>query len=734
MKTRFAKLIALLLVLCLCPLSVWAEETVPLDDTVTENLIGSPDSFFVLDDHLYAILSYAGIYQQVEGGWKQALSFGSFDCLGAAVYGNSIYLLSYTYDEDEPISLWRSQLVDGALTPVEQLATIDLDFDADSYPQLYGLVADDDSLWMLLYDFNSSDWGKNDLYRISLADGSATKVTQTYLSSITSYTDGKLLAYSYNYTEDNPHKLLTVDKTSGEMEELCILPDSVYSYIGLLYDVSSGYTYISDSNHLYRFDSTFAEATLCAYLTGVSVSTGSTAAIFNDMYYLPDWSDESNATVCSIDPSLLPTRVLRLDSFGSDEMLRGFVKEHPEIAVEITDTGANTAEAISLAMTTGDNSADIFSVYLSSGPYESLRRKGYYYDLSNSEILRDFIDRMYPQFSNVLVKDDQICAIPESISAYTLSYFPNAFEKVGLTEEDVPTTMMEMLDFIQMWAEDYADEYPEIELFQWAYDLRSQLFSMIFSMQISYCSAHNETLTFDTPVIRALLARLDELTPILDELTPDDDSTMGYVSDDNSLFNSNADFLPNRYGLSPEWNGYPFLLSLSDDMDPVINVNVTAYIVNPRSENIDLAITFLEYIVEHMAQDTKIILLPDENEPCEYEYYQQQLESYEQNLAQLQESMANASEDEKAMYEDSLEWLEEYRKQVLENRWAISEEDIANYRAIAPYLTALSTDLFSGSNNEASTLMQRYLDGQINAEQFIKEFSRIILMIQMENE
>ena len=70
-------------------------------------------------------------------------------------------------------------------------------------------------------------------------------------------------------------------------------------------------------------------------------------------------------------------------------------------------------------------------------------------------------------------------------------------------------------------------------------------------------------------------------------------------------------------------------------------------------------------------------------------------------------------------------------------RWAVSEEDIAAYRELAPQLiVADSADFLSSSTdgaNEASKLMQRYMDEQIGAEQFIRELDRIIQMMQMEN-
>jgi len=746
MRKRFARFLALMLVLCLTPFAALAEDTdaAPEENPVVETLNNTPSSLVTLGGQLYAVSGWDGVFQKVDGGWKRALSFatenGSYDVLATATADDTLYVMVRDYSGESTVhAIMTTHVEDGALAPLTKVADVDFSIGEDYYPQLYGMAADKDNVWFLIYP-DSGDWNNNDLYRVTLSDGKATKLTRDHLTGLTPYTGDKLLAVYSNYeaeNEEDRRALVAVDKETGAIEKLCSLRGN-QNYLGLTYDSASGYVYITDDSHLYRFDSTFAEATLCAYLPPHSSDNSASGTIFDGKYYLPDWSD-SRYMACTVDPALLPSRVLRMNySNSGDDLLRAFCLEHPEIALETGSSDAYTAEDISRAMTSGDNSADIFSLYLSNGTYEALRRKGYCYDLSGSEILSGFVSRMYPHFAKVLMQDTKLCAIPSYVSVSSIGYFPLAFEKVGLTEEDVPTTMMEMLDFIQMWVDDYADEYPEMQLFQGSYRLREQLFSMIFQMQISYCEAQGETLTFDTPVIRKLLSRLEEIGPALKSMEPEENSaaSMVFYSDDpNALFTTYASILPDRYGSGRRWNGYPMILALDEGMTPALSMNMSAYIVNPNSENTDLAVTFLEYMVEHMYQDTKITLLPDENEPYQNEYYEQNMKYYDESIAMTTEALESAAEEDKAMYEEQLTWLKEAKERTeKEERWAISAEEIAEYREIAQYLTILSTDMFSGANNEASNLMQRYIDGQIGAEQFIKEFSRIIRMIQMENQ
>ena len=39
-------------------------------------------------------------------------------------------------------------------------------------------------------------------------------------------------------------------------------------------------------------------------------------------------------------------------------------------------------------------------------------------------------------------------------------YSPSALEKIGLTEDDLPKTFLEFIDFAVMWIEDYAERVP----------------------------------------------------------------------------------------------------------------------------------------------------------------------------------------------------------------------------------------------------------------------------------
>ena len=747
MKKRLVRWVALLLTLCFLPLSALAESPY---DTVSPTLNGgAPQRLFSVKGHMYALVSWDGVYEKVEGGWQPALLFSdgnaNLECLDGAASEEEIYLLARSYEDNSYSIQLTTVLDDGRLTGLEPVCEVNLGIGEDVYPQLSGMATDGESLWVLLYADNSgTDWGNNSLYRIFLSDGSVSLVTRNYFSGLTRHTDGRLLTRYWNqqeaYSEDGVvmPALALIDPATGEHETLCSLPST--SCTGITTD--GEYVYLSDTSHVYRYDASFAAPELVAYLTPGYGSGSAAALVFGGQYFVSSWDDESGVKFASTDPSLLPSTVLRIaGGFYDTELLGSFCAAHPEIAVELEDTYYYQAEDIRQNMTSGDSACDLYALYFTEGSYDALRRKGFCADLSSSPVLMNAVESMYPFVQNVLTQDGKLHAVPLNVSATTIGYYTAALDKVGLTADDLPTSLWGLLDFIEVWYEDYADEYPEIQLFEYSTDDYSTLLNLIFEAQLAACDREGTALTLDTPVVSKLLSRLEQLKPILQEMSSSEDENMAFsvISSDSAdfvraLFSVYADCLPNRYGHNPSYEATPLLLSLDAGMESALHMNMSGMILNPASKNAEAAITFLEYVVEHMPADRRIALEPGYNEPLEYEYYASNKKNIADWMSEMEESMANASEEEKAMYEDNIQYARESLQQIEDERWAIGEEDIAAYRSLAAALVVPTGNPFYGTSPQMTSLLQRFSDGQLSADQFVKEFSRIYQMIEMESQ
>lgn len=201
-----------------------------------------------------------------------------------------------------------------------------------------------------------------------------------------------------------------------------------------------------------------------------------------------------------------------------------------------------TATDLTQEMVSGGNGADVYAMYTGGSTFSALRDKGYCYDLSGNKTIADAIARMYPQLSAPLCRDGKIFAVPYSVQVQSLGYYPKGFEAVGLTEEDVPRNMREMLAFMKRWDAEFAEEYPDVKLFDAPISLHSQLFQMIFAMQIALCESQGETVTFNTPLVRELLTELDTMKPMLEAMEPEPEAdgsiNISYSGEDKMLFST----------------------------------------------------------------------------------------------------------------------------------------------------------------------------------------------------
>ncbi|MGN1021143.1 MAG: hypothetical protein ACI4O7_12320 [Aristaeellaceae bacterium] len=747
MLKRILSLLAALCLLCSAALA----EDMPAEPTDAITLDNAPTAMAALNDHLY-IAAYTsmgnGLLRQTEEGWLSVLDFGALnsEISMLTVHDGTLYMLlrSYISDVDaSPYAVYTAREDDsGNLAAPVKALDVDLGLDEDCWPQFYGMACDGEYLYVLLFDYETTmDWGNNQLIKVSLADGSFTRLTQDYLCGLAMTPEGLAGLYR-NWAEyENALSLVLVDRDTAAFTTLTTLETSNAS--GLTWDDTTGYLYTTSGTELLRYRSGMTAPELCGYL--LPGASADTCAVSQGQFLCGIWAGDGDyIAATSIDPARLPTRTLRLVNYGDSDILYAFCKAHPEIAVTEPDSYAYTADAISQEMLSGGSGADVYSMYLPNGAFTALRDKGYVADLSASQTLTDFANRMYPQFCRMLYNSEgKLIAFPLQVQASCMGYFPAALEKVGLTVDDLPTSIEGLMDFILLWQEDYAGEYPEIRLFgDYVYNLDQHVFSLIFNQRVVDCAAAGEPLTFNTPEMRALLTQWEQLRSTLQELSQEADDSLGvvYYSDTteaNQLFTTYADPLPQRYGHDPRWDGVAMPLSLTGGSEACISTNMAVSFVNPNSPNLDLAVMWLEFYAEHMYLDKQIALLPDVNEPMEYMYYQQNLKSIQESIASMEAALAEADEADKAMYEENLAWMREDLAETESRRWAVSEEDIAAYRALAPRLIiADSADFLSTSTdgaNEASRLIQRYMDGQIGAEQFIRELDRIIQMMQMES-
>lgn len=719
--------LVLSLILALGSSAALAQDTPEEAGAVTS--IGNVNSLFTVEDSLYAF-TWGGLYRLDQSGQSAVFVPSAVDLKDVfrmTAYGDALFAMDY---EGNVTSLTLSE--DG-LEAQQTIGTVPWAQGEDVYNNDAQLVVDDQAVWALMTFSSMHDpYPQSLLYRLDRASGEAVQVEVEALTDLCAYKDGLLLARQTNdqarEAEDRLPKLISIDKTSLSATVLCTLPDG--SLTAPAYDEASDLIYLATPTALYRLDSAY-QPEKCALLSLSYIMDGTTALLHNDSYLIASGDEPLGFAACGTDPALLPTQTLKIGMGYTNDVTRGFIKAHPEIGVELKESFF-AADSMDDEMLSASSEIDVYSILIGYGSIAPLRDKGYYADLSQSAILTDTVGRMYPQYSaHCYSRDGQLFALPHTVQVMGMGYSPAILKELGYTEDELPATYLELLDFLVDYVDMNGDDPAATPMFEMAYDLRQQLY---YHMEAAYIGSYlqrNEALTFDTPLFRSLLEGLDKADPMLVALNEDEaDNSVTYYSSDSapSLFTLDYQAHPTQFPLG---DYVPLLVTLDEATPPVLQSTQWALLINPYSENLNNAMLYLEYVARHLDPIQAIAMFPDHNEPIQYESYQREYEDYTQQIADLEKRLEAADEASKKSLEEELENAQLWLKDLENWRWAVSAEDIAAYRQLMPFVV-LNTEAFSSPSMRR--LSSRYLQGQLSADAYITELERLLRMMRLEDQ
>lgn len=681
------------------------------------------------EDVLYAVSWSGDAYRQEDGGWT-LLGMLDGDAQQVDLSDGAIWMLERWEDTTEERSGYRISKAavqnGGMLGETQICCDIVWDVNADDWPRCQGFVAEGGEAYVLMED--AMNYGTQNLYRVNLSTGVATKLLSGPLSELRRYKDDLFIARRFSWEEyygadgsEQPPQIVTIDPNTGAVETIGLMTG--YADGALAYAPETGEVYFSNSSYVYRAAGNAPERVGYLIPSGME-HEGLPAVVWQGRYYV----HEVNGLISSsVDPAQLPERTLRVAHvYEVEKIIHDFARLHPEIAVEYVEWVPSGADELTRHMQSSA-AADVYSCMIDKD-FVNLRDKKYMVDLSSSAVLTETVARMDERLTAALYLDGKLCALPCAIGVSVDGYYPGAWEKAGVPLELVPSTYGELLDFIVTWYNDYLADNKGMQFSEMSYDLRSELVFTVCLKQILRCQADGKAPTLDDPTVRALLTRLEEIAPIIEEVAPVD----GWYewSEDNALFTEDANPLPRtwRWGNPPQ----PMILGLDNETEPVILANMGVLTVNPYSENADIAIELLAYIAQHLPDTLKIALMPDENDPIPY-YSEEDLAYWRAQAAETERLLEEAPEEDRAELQATLQWERELLASAEEDPWAYTPEDIAFYREnIEPYLVCGLSQVFG--TDQVNGIMIRYLDGQLSLDDYIREFDRIVWMIQMENQ
>lgn len=543
--------------------------------------------------------------------------------------------------------------------------------------------------------------------------------------------DGRLLVLEQDpYSADNSIRFAAVSAMAGEaLSELPTLPDGTAHAGGLAYDRAQGYALVCDSGRVLRYGEAAGWETV-NYVPQMLMESLAFAGCLNGRYlYLDSGSLVMRDTLLARAEQASP---LVVRGYGFDPyMIPTFMSDHPEIPLVIdNDFSVSRTQFIS-AIQSGDSSADIY-VLPDSWNVWSLIDKGYAKDLSAYPALRESIGSMIPQLQQAVSRGEQIFALPIALYVSAWAVRPDLLEAAGY--DHIPETMAEFLEMQHEWDWDKEGEY-DFTFASTAYDGYALRFypylEMAVSEYITQYERSDQSLSFDTSAFRQVLATLESLgnpSENVDEVlaAPADESMLS--ARPAAIFTL-GDSNPLNVGETGAYNKVlmpapPF----EENGERRTLATIFLAIVNPYSQHVEEAATFLTYAARRSATDATLTLYSDQNDPVPNQGVLVQLEEARQELERKRTLLNSADDAHRAEAEVAVTQQEAAIAELEAWQYLVSAEAIEAYRALEPYLYIPQDSPYWRATTEMKVeiegLLKQYAAGALDGEGLIRQLDQ----------
>ena len=601
-----------------------------------------------------------------------------------------------------------------------------------------GRAIADGKLLLTMNDWDNQGKQITALYLIDLQTGELTTSGVEHVIGVTGYKDGKALAIIYDSDNAYDEATQTIKYPSVAMYDP--KTDTVQTAFDLDTYVDT-VRYCEALDAIVYLDNTrimgYLNLTEKKQLGYAPVNYASNMAVIGNAILISTWEE---TVVREMSTSFRTDAYLNVSGAWMDDGTKLFVSRNPNVPVYFSNNYATDVESLSQAMVSGDDSLDLVALSVGYSSIDTLMKKGYCADLSGYPELVDAVNRMQPCVRDAVMKDGKLYAVPVDFSSWGFFYNQRILQEIGLTEDDLPHNWVEMCEFVTEWNDAYADEYGEYSLFDYISSTKAQLMDWMMEDYMAWCMAKGQDVTFDTPEFRAIMEALEKVEcDVVDQKASDAMKSDAYFE---SLFMNGYqvvgafDWMTNT-----EYDYQRYLpMSLTDGTEQVIACDLNVMFINPRTKNMDEAVKLLECKLEAMTEEQKHCIYENETEPVLNPNYANMVKQEQEVVENLKAMLEKADESEKKDLEESLKWEENYLATRLPRyEYSVSAEQIAYFQEnIVPKLTVRKTTFLSGTKDNSATelndLMDRFREGQISMDQFIREADNKMRMMRLENQ
>lgn len=424
----------------------------------------------------------------------------------------------------------------------------------------------------------------------------------------------------------------------------------------------------------------------------------------------------------------------------TDEAWVAFQQAHPETEVaHAGGTPYTSTTALFERLLSGQMKEDIFVVDTAKVDVASVFQKGYALDLAAHPDVDAAIHRMHPPIAAQVYRDGKIYGLPTQIWFDYRQVNHASWEKYGYTTEDIPTTMTELLDFLEAWCHRVqAEGLNNVYLYGWydetfqPYTYTAWLVNLAIDSHVSQSSFAGQPLTFHDPTLQQILARCLQVGQLIHETEPHPSTIFEGMAFDLM-------FSDGFRGMWPDQEEYLYFTRISADQPKLITCDLTIASVRAGSEMEEKAAAFLggyaknpksvlDYNTAFLYQDAAPV--PDPNYEMQVQMFQQRIDAIERAIAK-----GDTETEEGKPLEEELEREKDRLAQL--NPYMLTQEQLARYQRHADGLYFPKPSVFSDvaeGRDALSDLVDQYAASVISLDQLLARLDQMAQMMELEGQ
>lgn len=579
--------------------------------------------------------------------------------------------------------------------------------------------------------------------RINLDTGEDQPFSTPFINQMIPWKDGALLCLVFD-------QMNALNSSTGEMESpqygildpqkdaftaLGQLPKGESTFggfvSGLCGDPAQDMLYYSTGGRVMGLNLTTGETHISAYsgegmLGGFSTDA---QAQWVDGYYVKKTQD--GLVRYELDSEAMAAGALRIFGEMGGEAHKSFLANYPDIPVDVATDYTIKLEDLTSAMVSGSDAYDVMLLNMSYMPVRQLIEKGYAMDLSGYPEIMEAASRLDTKFVAPLQKDGKVYGVPVDMTSVSLTLNQERWTELGLSKEDAPSSYEELFDFFANWEADYMDDFPDMKLLD-IEPYKLVLFSVMLNDYLSYLQAGSLPLSFDTPAFRRAMTAFEaiDFSAFGQDTGPVAQAEVSYGGEE-SLFRYES-----AVGqLSRPMDNPALLLSFGTGEKPVVGVNTSVLIINPKTTRLEQAKLYVANYLKNLPRTgARIVLFPENNEPVESKTYASDKKSIQQELEKQSKLLESAEESAKAEVRERITQLELTLENLEAHRFIVTAQAIEEYREQQePYLWVnRQSVLYTSDTSEVNNLMLQYLDKAITLDQMIQGMDQRVRMMELE--